>query len=386
MNDIIQVLNEMRPYDDMELKPALARVLENEKFHGVLKYAFPDRDVQASIEVLKNVSSVSGFQEEFSSKAVASVLEQTATSFSYSGIENIDKNTSYLFISNHRDIVLDSAILQYVLLQNGHLTTQITFGSNLMSSQFIVDLGKINKMFTFFRGGSRLEVYKNALVHSQYIKDVIVNKNESIWIAQRDGRTKNGDDQTQLSLLKMLTIKEKDAIEAIKQLNIVPISISYEYEPCDLQKVSELQKAKHGTYNKSKDEDLNSILNGITGSKGKVHLAFGKPIKEYINENRSSLNACNIHQSVCDEMDRQIYSNYKLNAINYIAYDLLNNSVVYKGDQYCQTKVDDFKKMVENKVKTQADLDSEELTKAFFTMYASPLINALKVENSCFPI
>ncbi len=371
MKDIDKILKEMRPYNNGEAKLALARVLENQKFHEVLKYVFPNRNAQDSIEVLKKVETVNDFQKEFSSQAVEEVLNKTASSFSYSGIENIDKNTSYLFISNHRDIVLDSAILQYILLKNGHRTTQITFGSNLMSSQFIVDLGKINKMFTFYRGGSRIEVYKNALVHSKYIKNVLLNENESIWIAQRDGRTKNGDDRTQLSLLKMLTIKDRDYIAGIKQLNIVPISISYEYEPCDIQKVREKLNPE---YVKSKDEDLLSILGGITGKKGKVHLAFGRPINGYIEQHAAMLNNDNIHQCICDEMDRQIHSDYQLNPCNYIAYDLLNEEYKYKDVKYTQHEISNFIEMIDSK----CDRGETNLKEGLLKMYASPLVNALK--------
>ncbi|MCG8578537.1 MAG: 1-acyl-sn-glycerol-3-phosphate acyltransferase, partial [Bacteroidales bacterium] len=256
MVDLNAIMEDMRPYNDTEVKEAMARMLEKEEFKGVLNYVFPDKSISESMRLMQEIDSTQSFQEKFSSKAVDEVLNKTATQFTYSGLENIRPDESYLFISNHRDIVMDSAILQNILYKNGHRTSQITFGSNLMSSQFIVDIGKVNKMFTFFRGGTRNEIYQNALVHSAYIRKVIGEINESVWIAQRDGRTKDGNDQTQVSLLKMLTIKQKDNVAAIKQFNIVPITISYEYEPCDVFKVLERIKSKEGSYKKAKDEDF----------------------------------------------------------------------------------------------------------------------------------
>ncbi|WP_430813728.1 1-acyl-sn-glycerol-3-phosphate acyltransferase [Carboxylicivirga sp. RSCT41] len=378
MVDLNAIMEDMRPYNDAEVKEAMARMLEKEEFKGVLNYVFPEMSIDEAMHLMREIDSTNSFQEKFSSKAVDEVLNKTATQFTYSGIENIRPDESYLFISNHRDIVMDSAILQNILFKNGHRTSQITFGSNLMSSQFIVDIGKVNKMFTFFRGGTRNEIYQNALVHSAYIRKVIGEIKESIWIAQRDGRTKDGNDQTQVSLLKMLTIKQKDNVAAIRQFNIVPITISYEYEPCDVFKVCERIKSKEGAYKKSKDEDFISVLTGITEFKGRVHFAFGKPVNQFIDANISELNNCNIHEKVCEEMDRQIHSNYQLNKINYYSYDVLIGKHQFLGEHYQREDQAEIEAVLSKKIAATSDVDKDEVRKLLIELYAAPVENFLK--------
>ncbi|MCW3806064.1 hypothetical protein [Plebeiibacterium marinum] len=377
-----EIYDEMRPYRDFEVADALKRILAKEEFHAVLKYIFFRRSVEESLAEMQTIRTIDDFQQKFSGPAVASVLEQTSTEFSYSGFENLDRDTSYLFISNHRDIVMDSAILQYVLNKHGHRTSQITFGSNLMSSQFIIDVGKINKMFTFYRGGSRVDIYRNALIHSAYIKKVLTEEKESAWIAQRDGRTKDGFDKTQLSLLKMLTIKEKDHISALKKFNICPVSISYELEPCDIFKVKELLATEDGEYTKARDEDFHSILNGIVGSKGKVHIAFGKPVNNYIDKYFDELDNSNVHEKVCDYMDSQIWHDYKLNPFNYLAFDILNTSQQHIGIKYEQADIENFYEMLDQKVNGESDpIKVKKQKDGLLKMYAAPVENYFKVSD-----
>ncbi len=382
MIEFEKVYEEMRPYRDEEISEAMNRILKEQAFYPVLQYVFPHRSIEESLKEMSTIKTIYDFQMKFSKCAVEEVLNKTATKFSYSGVENLDKETSYLFISNHRDIVLDSAILQVVLNYNGHRTTQITFGSNLMSSQFIIDIGKVNKMFTFYRGGSRVDIYRNALIHSTYIKKVLTEEKESAWIAQRDGRTKDGHDKTQLSLLKMLTIKEKDHISALKKFNICPISISYELEPCDIYKVRERLAANEEEYVKEKDEDFNSILNGIIGPKGKVHLAFGKPVNNFIEDHINELDNNNVHEKVCEHMDREIWLNYNLNPFNYIAFDILNTSQQNLGANYKEKDIDEFYSLLDTKVADETDqIKIKKQKNALLKMYAAPVENFFKVKN-----
>ncbi len=382
MTEFEKIYEEMRPYKDEEISDAMARILEEKAFYPVLQYVFPDRTVEESVKEMSTIDSIYDFQLKFSKNAVEEVLNKTATNFSYSGIENLDKDTSYLFISNHRDIVLDSAILQCVLINNGHRTTQITFGSNLMSSQFIIDLGKVNKMFTFYRGGSKIDIYRNAMIHSAYIKKILTGEKESVWIAQRDGRTKNGSDKTQLSLLKMLTIKEKDHITALKNFNICPVSISYELEPCDIYKVRECLATSEDEYVKEKDEDFKSIVNGIIGAKGNVHIAFGKPLNSFIEENTNELDISNVHEKVCNEIDKQIWHNYKLNPFNYVAYDILNTSQQHLGSRYSGQDIDNFYKLLDEKVSGESNpISIKKQKESLLKMYAVSVENYLKAVN-----
>lgn len=367
----------MRPHNNNEASDAMHRMLKCKEFESVLKFVFPNMSVDQSKKNLADVGSIEDFQYKFSKYAVAEILNKTSSGFSYSGINNIDCNTPYLFISNHRDIVLDSAILQYVLITNGHKSTQITFGSNLMSSQFVIDMGKINRMFTFFRGGSRNDIYNNALIHSAYIKNAITNERQSVWIAQRDGRTKDGNDKTQISLLKMLTIKEKDPVTAIRNLNIVPLSIFYEIEPCDIFKARESILSDKQKYIKTENEDFISVLTGITQYKGKIHLTIGKPLNDFIDNNLSALNRNNVHKEMCDVIDSQIYNGYELTKWNYISYDICNSSSIFFDKKYSHEDKKMMSDMFDEKVKKINDVEAPLLKDRLIKMYAMPVYNAI---------
>lgn len=375
--EIIDKFDVVRPYNDIEAEEVIERILKEKNFFNILKFLGGDDNVEKFLEDLKNLKTVEEFQNIFSNYAVEKIVEMTMTSFEYSGIENIDVKGNYLFVANHRDIVLDSALMQYALVKNNHKTSQITFGSNLMSSQLIVDLGKINKMFTLYRGGNRLEQYKNAILHSAYIYDVINNKKESVWIAQRDGRTKDGNDKTQISLLKMFALTAENPIERLEKLNIVPVIISYEYEPCDIEKTFELYvKEKTGSYIKSKNEDFNSVLAGIRGRKGKVSLSFGKPLNEFIKEiNKEPISENEKFIKIAQEIDIQVYKNYKLKKTNYIAYDILNKSEKFK-ELYSASDLSDFKRYMDEKLEV-VEGEYEDLKKIFLNIYGNPVYNFL---------
>ena len=313
----------------------------------------------------------------FSSYAVQKVLDATIDRFSYDGLEKLNKEESYLFIANHRDIVLDSAIMQWCLYMNNHRTSQITFGSNLMSSQFIIDIGKLNKMFTFYRGGSKIETYRNALLHSAYIKHVLLDVKESVWIAQRDGRTKDGDDKTQASLIKMLTIGAENPFERIQEFNIVPVTISYEKEPCDLLKANELLLSQSGDYKKVAGEDFNSIISGITQQKGSVHISFGEPINKALQANGEEQDVNQLADLVCQIIDKQVYENFKLWPNNYVAYDLMHAGNQFIDEKYGQADCDDFEAYLNKQLSKTSEEHREELRKMLINMYAMPVVNAL---------
>ncbi|MBN1927002.1 MAG: hypothetical protein JW798_14310 [Prolixibacteraceae bacterium] len=367
----------IRPYNDEEVNPAIQRVIANPLFKGVVNYLYEGENYEEVIERFRHINTVDGFQKAFSDHAVKRTLEKTANGLTTTGADKLDTSKGFLFVSNHRDIVLDSAIMQILLLQNGHHTSQITFGSNLMSSEFIIDLGKLNKMFTLYRGGSRIEQYQNAMLHSVYIKHTIKNKNESIWIAQRDGRTKNGDDQTQTGLLKMFSLGNKDICEALAELNIVPLTVSYEYEPCDVFKVKEAYFSESGKYVKAPNEDFESVMYGITMFKGKIHMAFGTPLNEFIrNLSKTPVDQNEKALLIAQEIDRQIHLNYKLNGVNYIAYDLLNASNNYLNIQYSLDEIIQFENYIAQKL-LMIDGDKAKLRDYFIKMYANPVTNYL---------
>ncbi len=296
----------IRPYYDHEVKPAIERLMKHPGFTSVLNYLFEGADSDELTRKFKSIESIDHFQEIFSSHTVKTIVSKTSGGLSHSGGEGLDPVKPYLFVANHRDIVLDAAILQYLLFTEGYKTSQITFSENLMMDQLLMDLGKLNKMFTFYRGGSKITQYRNAMINSAYINYVLKEQNESIWIAQRNGRTKNGDDRTQKGLIKMLAMGSEDIYDSLAGLNIVPVTISYEIEPCDIQKVRELYMGRREKYVKSPNEDLMSILAGITGDKGRIHFTFGKPLNDYLLKLKSEkLHDIEAIEKITSEIDRQ---------------------------------------------------------------------------------
>ncbi len=373
--NLAQEFEKIRPYNDSEVPAAVNRIIKKEQFQYILSFLYSNNDKNEVIKKFKSINTVSDFQSVFSHYAVREVVRKTSDGLSLSGLDKLDNNKPYLFIANHRDIVLDSAIMQILLVENNHKTSQITFGSNLMSGEFIIDLGKLNKMFVFYRGGARIQMYKNALLHSGYMRHVITEEKESIWIAQSDGRTKDGNDKTQEALIKMFAIGRKDFITALREFNIVPVTISYEYEPCDSEKVNELYISKREVYKKQPGEDLDSILKGIKNYKGHIHMSFGTPINSILNKLMGkNLEINELVDIVVDEIDSQIYKNYAIWPGNYIAYDILKKTNKYFKNKYNQEEKDKFIDYINTKTSILQG-DKEELTNIFISMYAMPVVN-----------
>ncbi len=373
--DFAQQFDLMRPYNDSEVCGAIARVLSHQYCKGVFNYLYPNESFDSLVQKFNNINTVDQFQSFFSHHAVRKVVELTSDGLSFSGLENLDKNKAYLFIANHRDIVMDSAMMQIILVENNYKTTQITFGSNLMSDQIIIDLGKLNKMFTFYRGGSRREIYLNAILHSAYINHVIKGLNESVWIAQRDGRTKDGNDLTQTGLIKMFSAGSTNVIDTLKNLNIVPVTVSYEYEPCDNFKVRELVLSKKDVYVKQAGEDINSILTGITGYKGHIHMAFGTSLNSFIESHKEESDfATNYAEVIVTEIDRQIHADYKLWPINYIAYDMMNATSSFSEKKYSNDQKTKFVSYMEKKL-SAIKCDTSDMRELFIRLYAMPVVN-----------
>lgn len=369
----------LRPYYDTEAPQAMSRIASYETYHKIMTYLWPEMTKEQIIEKAINTKSPYEFQTEFMSEAIWRIVKSTSTGLTWSGIENIDRNKAYLYVANHRDILLDSAILQIILDKEEFETSEIIFGSNLMEKGFITDFGKMNRMYTVQREGNAKELYDISRQLSAYIRHVILDKNSSVWIAQRNGRTKDGSDITQTGLLKMLNISgNKNFVDNFKELNIVPITISFEYEPCDDLKTQELYVLSlHAKYVKNAGEDLNSILTGIKQPKGKIHIAFGKPITETELLEIDKLSNDNEKIKLLTAyIDKQIYSNYKLNPVNYISYDLLNKTNIFEAN-YSSKQKEDFINYMHTKTK---DLIGEPdvLNHIFMSLYANPVVNKLK--------
>jgi hypothetical protein len=268
--------DDIRPYYRDEIPPAMQRVAESEHFGMLSHYIFPEKNTEDVREMVRNIRTTDEFQQKVMYYANRQIVRRSITDLAAEGIEKLDPRKRYLFVSNHRDIMLDSSLLQLMLYENGFETTEITFGSNLMNPQLVVDIGKANKMFKVIRGSNIREFIRNSLHLSEYIRHTITEKGESIWIAQRNGRTKDGLDATDQGIIKLFCMsKPGDLVQSADELNIVPVAISYQIEPCDMLKTRELYLTRNGEkYVKQPGEDLNSILTGITQQKGHVRLRF----------------------------------------------------------------------------------------------------------------
>lgn len=367
---------DIRPYNDAEINPALKRIVSVKEFGKILEFLFPDKSKELIIENLGKIDSALEFQKQFMHPLVNSIVKKTSKGLTTSGFDALPTGKPYLFIANHRDIVLDSAILQVILLDFGHETSEITFGSNLMTNQFIIDLGKVNRMFKVYRGGNRMELFRNSQLLSSYIRYTLTHKHTSAWIAQRNGRTKDGSDKTETGLLKMLNISGTcEFNESFSELNIIPLAISYEYEPCCAFKIRELVSAAKGIpYQKEPQEDLMSVITGITQPKGRIHLSACTPVNRLLAETEKLQNTNDKINKLASLIDTAIYNNYRLWPANYAAFDLLNHSKIY-AEQYTSGELAGF----ETYMAKELALFTGDITlhkELLLKLYANPVINA----------
>jgi hypothetical protein len=326
------LFDDLRPYDCTEIAPAMQRIADSEYLPALANYVFPGTGLAEVREMIRNIRTTDEFQRQVMYYFNERVLSNSVNRFTFAGTESLDPGKCYLFVSNHRDIMLDSSLMQYGLHLKGFRTTEITFGSNLMSSQLMIDIGKSNKMFTVIRGGNMRDFYNNARHLSEYIRYTVTRKNESIWIAQRNGRTKDGNDATDQGIIKMfcMSASSSDPADSIGELNIVPVAISYQIEPCDRLKTRELYLSRDGQkYVKQPGEDLNSILTGILQPKGNIHITICKPLDGDELAAIPHKLPNEFHKAVATLIDRRIYEGYQLHDTNYIAHDLLSGKDTY---------------------------------------------------------
>ena len=366
------------PYTDAEAAEAMNRLAKHRYTRLISKYLFPkERRDYLSIQ-LKEIHTVDDFQQSVVSKAVAWVIETTSDGFTYDGVENIKALPGrYLAMSNHRDIVLDPALTQYVLFQNGLPQTEIAVGDNLIKDSKTVEaLLRCNRMVTVVRGVSARELYLSSQVLSKYIRQGITSGRASMWIAQRQGRTKNGIDITEQGLLKMFDMSgTKGFKENFEELNIVPMSISYEYEPCDVRKAREVLISRTQKYVKKRNEDMHSIIMGIRQQKGHIHLHIGKPLTSEEIAAASLCDKNDRYQWICHAVDRRVIEGYKLWKTNYLCYDLVYGTDKYAA-YYTPEDVTAFKKYMEHRLnKVERSLDRNELRDIFLKIYSNPVLS-----------
>lgn len=364
--------DDIRPYYNEEIPSAMNRIADSELFPLIASYVFPDENMEDVRRHIRSISTIDQFQHEVMSIVNEQVIKRSMTSFSYNGIDRLDKNKRYLFVSNHRDIMLDSSLLQYVLHINGHETSEITFGANLMCHPLVIDIGKSNKMFKVERGGNLKDFYQSSLLNSEYIRHTITEKNQSVWIAQRNGRTKDGVDHTEPGLIRMFgSSLPNDKLKALSELNIAPISISYEWETCDILKALELYESRFTKYVKKPGEDLNSILTGIVADKGHVHIEICEPINIDELQLLESMTKQEYVKAVACLIDKRINAAYHLHPNNYIAFDIRYGTKRY-ADRYTPSQKEAFCKRLKE-LSTYEGCELDVLMDIFLGIYANPI-------------
>ncbi len=368
--------DDIRPFEDSEVNDNLRLLLEDKQFEGILQFVFQDKERIEQIKfALTNIHSVKELQLGFMYKLIEDlIINKSTDGLMVSGLDNLDKKTSYLFISNHRDILLDSALMNYLIAREGMNTTEIAIGNNLLIENWIDIIVKLNRAFVVRRNLPVRELFVASQKLSEYVRRDITEKNSSVWIAQREGRTKDGNDKTQTSLLKMLNLSNvKELGEGFKELKIVPLSISYEIEPCGFSKVYEIYKKKTEGYEKTQEDDLRSMGEGLIRPKGRVHFGFGQPINMQIDSIDQSEPVQVQIEKIAEIIDRQIYASFKIWPNNYIAEDILNNSDAnqseYSGEQF-----EKFNTMLTEAVETIPG-DKDVIREMFLQMYVNPIIN-----------
>ena len=369
--------DEIRPYRDDEVKEKIKKLLEEEQFAQVVSYVNPETPFEAIKEAMLQMESIKSFQSKIIVPMVERLIEKTTSGLEVDGLDNLEKGKAYLFVSTHRDIVLDSAFMNYILLKHGFETAEIAIGDNLMKIPWVVDLVKLNKTFIVKRNVAKEDKVETSLQLSGYINETIKNTGESIWIAQRSGRSKDGNDQTNPSLIKMFNLmgSGNNAMENIEELNIVPVAISYEFNPCDVLTLPELMTvAKGERYEKAPMEDMIHMAKGIEGDKGKVAVSFGKPLNNFKDGLSEIKNRNELLIAIAQKIDDEIYRAYHLMPSNYVAWDLLHNSDKHQ-DAYKAEEKAAFQNYMESRI-NEVEGEIDEVRETFLSMYANPVENS----------
>lgn len=369
--------DEIRPYGPGEVKQAVEALLHDRQFMAMLRgfLPLPKGVIRFLVRTMFiGVNTPLAFQKRFMARVVRYVLKKCSDGCTYSGHPLPVKSQHHTYVSNHRDIVLDSAILSLKLFEKGYDTTvEIAIGDNLLIYPWIRTLVKLNKAFTVKRGLSPRQLMESSILMSKYIHYAVTEKGENIWIAQREGRAKDSDDRTQESVLKMLSLGGK-----LQELNIVPLCISYEYDPCDYLKAKEFQlKRDNPAFKKSKQDDLENMKVGIMGYKGRIHYECAPCINEWLGELEGTPKA-DFFAEVARRMDREIHAGYKLFPGNFIAMDMLSGKKDY-ADHYTADDVERFNDYLSKQL-AKIDIPNKDeafLRNCILNMYANPAKNKL---------
>ena len=370
----------IRPFEPDELPDVFDRLLQNEQFCSVLAYFYPDVPKEALAAKMHACKDNLDFQKTFCYGFLVQLLARLSKGCDID-IASLDTDSRYTFISNHRDIVLDSALLDKLLIDAGFNTTcEIAIGDNLLKLPWVKDLVRVNKSFIVERALSMREMLMASKRLSEYMHFVIAEKNDNIWIAQREGRAKDSNDRTQEAILKMMVMGgDGSIIDRLKQLHLVPLAISYEYDPCDYLKAAELQARRDNpSWQKGPMDDVTSMQTGIMGYKGYIHYQCADCIDSYLDTIPADTPKTELFRLIADHIDRQIFAGYRLYPNNYVALDLLHGDSAH-ADHYTAEDKAQFEAYLKgqlDKIEMEGK-DDAYLREQMLKMYANPAINQM---------
>ena len=375
--------SDIRFYDDRDFKQVMQRLAIEPEMRRIVRFLkdgnIDDSEIPGYLLSFKNVHD---FQMNFIINVIKKIRSISIKSLTSDGIENVNYNKPYLFLTNHRNIVLDASLLNLVLYEHDPAdfkSTGIAIGDNLLTIPWVRDLARINKSFIVKRGLGVQEMLESSKKLSHYIRKLITEDNTSIWIANREGRTKDGNDFTQAGLLKMFQMSSKKSfVENYGELHILPVAISYEFDPCDTSKVKELVTiANEGKYEKGPMDDFNSMFTGLMGNKGRVHYSFGKEITyDDLRALDDDIPKNEKIKHLADYLDDFYHSAYKLWPSNYVAADLLNENDAF-SDFYSNEDKEYFVQMMNDRTK-RLEGDQEQIKYTYLKMFAYPVKNHYK--------
>lgn len=377
-------IRELGPYDDSVFKEKMAALVKEPGFLHAISYTMPKEEIPSLVNELLQLNNKYEFQHEIMFPFMEMLAKKTTSGISLGGAKYFNSALNYTFITNHRDIVLDASFLNLAFLRRGWPTCEVAIGNNLLIYDWITDLVKLNKCFIVKRNSSLREGLENAKNLSAYIHHTILDNKQSVWIAQREGRAKDSSDHTQESLVKMLALGgEGSFMESLKELNLMPVAISYEYDPNDYLKVREfLLKRRDPSFKKSQRDDLFSMETGLLQFKGKLHFQLTPRINTKIDQIGEFKDKNESAKAICRIIDQAIHRSYEIFEVNYIAFDILHNTTRFRR-KYTAEQKEEFETYIQKQIeKIDVDNVTEEernfMRELFLIMYSNPLKNKLR--------
>ena len=388
MTETPEEYKDIAPYDDAEFKSQMAQLISEPGFEHAIRYVMPDVDFNALRDSLMRLDNKEDFQKLVMMNILLLLEKKTTAGVSDSGIENFNPDHASLFITNHRDIVLDASFLGLAMIRRGLQAQEIALGDNLLIYEWIEKLVRLNKGIIVKRNLRLTKALEAARQLSGYIHHCIMQKNKSVWIAQREGRAKDSNDVTQDAVLKMLALAgdAPDVLHRLMELNIIPTSISYEYDPNDYLKAKEfLSRRRDPAFKKCQRDDLLSMETGILKYKGRVHFSIRRPINPELESLVAITDKNEVIRKVCEIIDREIHLGYRIYPVTYIAFDAVNATDRFAGE-YSAADVEEFNRYLDGQLDKVdlPDITEEErafMRRAILGMYANPLRNQLTAKG-----